>query len=74
MDHSVLAYGWGEESGVKYWLCQNSWGNDFGISGSFRIRRGDDHMGIESSAEFASPYVLNLTPSQVITYKNKLEI
>ena len=56
VDHSVLVYGWGQENGVKYWLCQNSWGNDFGINGSFKIKRGEDTMGIESSAEFVLPY------------------
>lgn len=66
VDHSILVYGWGEENGVKYWLCQNSWGSDFGIKGSFKIKRGDDTMGIESSAEVAEPYVVDsLTLNQI---------
>jgi hypothetical protein len=39
-------------------LCQNSWGAEFGIKGSFKIKRGEDTMGIESSAEVATPYLV----------------
>lgn len=28
VDHSVLAYGWGEENGKKYWKVLNSWGKN----------------------------------------------
>ncbi len=45
--------------GIKYWLCLNSWGDDFGIKGSFKIKRGEDTMGIESSAEFVDPYIVD---------------
>jgi len=56
VDHSVLCYGWGEtEAGEKYWLLQNSWGNDWGENGSFRMRRGVDESAIESLVEFATP-------------------
>lgn len=58
VDHSILVYGWGEENGVKYWLCQNSWGSDFGLKGSFKIKRGEDTLGIESSAEVGEPYLV----------------
>ena len=58
IDHSVLCYGWGETAeGVKYWLLQNSWGNKWGDNGNFKMLRAKDEMGIESSAEFASPYL-----------------
>lgn len=61
IDHSVLCYGWGEtEDGTKYWLLQNSWGERWGINGYFKLLRGKDEMGIESSAEFADPYVVDL--------------
>ena len=56
VDHSVLCYGWGEENGQKYWLLMNSWGTEWGERGFFRVKRGNDEMGIESIAEAAMPY------------------
>ena len=47
--HMVALIGWGEDNGVPYWLCQNSWGASFGEAGFFRILRGNDTCGIESS-------------------------
>ena len=29
-NHYVMVYGWGEESGNKYWLIQNSYGPTWG--------------------------------------------
>jgi len=39
--HAVKMLGWGTESGVNYWLCANSWGTSWGISGFFKIKQGD---------------------------------
>lgn len=55
--HAVLLVGWGVEDGIKYWKCLNSWGNDWGEKGYFRIRRGIDDSNIESMAEAAKPYL-----------------
>ncbi|KAE9547664.1 hypothetical protein FO519_009125 [Halicephalobus sp. NKZ332] len=50
--HSVRIIGWGvdESTGVpiKYWLCANSWSQDWGERGLFRILRGENHCEIES--------------------------
>uniref|UniRef100_A0A7E4VXS9 SMB domain-containing protein n=1 Tax=Panagrellus redivivus TaxID=6233 RepID=A0A7E4VXS9_PANRE len=50
--HSVRIIGWGvdESTGVpiRYWLCANSWGPDWGERGLFRILRGENHCEIES--------------------------
>jgi cathepsin B len=45
--HAVKLIGWGSESGTKYWLVANSWDTDWGESGFFRIRQGNDECGIE---------------------------
>ncbi|KAK7913357.1 hypothetical protein WMY93_013568 [Mugilogobius chulae] len=46
--HAIKILGWGEEGGVPYWLCANSWNTDWGENGFFKILRGSDHCGIES--------------------------
>ena len=46
--HAIRILGWGEENGLKYWLCANSWNTDWGDKGFFKILRGIDHCGIES--------------------------
>jgi cathepsin B len=45
--HAIRILGWGTESGVDYWLVANSWNNDWGNNGFFKIRRGTDECGIE---------------------------
>lgn len=59
VDHSVLLYGWGEEKGEKYWELQNTWGDNWGEHGHFRMRRGVDDSAIESLAEAAMPTIIN---------------
>jgi len=54
----VLLYGWGEENGEKYWTLKNTWGEDWGEKGSFRMRRGIDESSIESMPEAADPYIV----------------
>jgi len=39
--HTVEILGWGTEKGVNYWLCKNSWGDDWGDNGFFKIKLGD---------------------------------
>jgi len=45
--HAIRMLGWGEEGGVRYWLCANSWNTDWGLNGFFKILRGSNHCGIE---------------------------
>lgn len=53
VDHAVLLVGWGEDNGDKYWRLQNSWGEDWGEDGFFRIARGENQCGVESIPEAA---------------------
>jgi len=55
--HAVKMIGWGVEEGTKYWLMVNSWGDDWGDGGMFKIRRGTDECGVESSCTAGVPSV-----------------
>ena len=59
-NHAVVAVGYGadKKTGEKFWIVKNSWGEDWGEEGYFRIRRGTDECSIESIAVSAEP-VLN---------------
>jgi cathepsin C len=50
VDHALLLMGYGEDNGNRYWHLQNSWGNDWGEDGYFRMARGIDESGCESIA------------------------
>jgi len=47
VDHAVLLIGYGVDKDA-YWTMQNSWGNDWGEDGYFRMLRGKDESGCES--------------------------
>jgi cathepsin C len=53
VDHAVALVGWGEEDGQKYWKIQNSWGEDWGEDGFFRMVRDENESAVESSPEAA---------------------
>jgi len=48
VDHAVLLVGYGKEKASKFWTMQNSWGNDWGEDGYFRMARGIDESSCES--------------------------
>lgn len=47
--HAIKIFGYGVENGVKYWHCMNSWTEDWGDKGTFKILRGENHCGIEAT-------------------------
>ncbi|KAJ6237009.1 tubulointerstitial nephritis antigen-like [Anaeramoeba flamelloides] len=57
--HCVKMIGWGfdEESQLPYWRCVNSWGDQWGENGTFRILRGSNACDIESEIACGEPDV-----------------
>lgn len=45
--HAIKILGWGVESGQDYWLVANSWNEEWGDQGLFKIARGQNECGIE---------------------------
>ena len=53
--HAIKIVGWGQQGSTKYWIIANSWGKDWGDSGYFRIKRGEDVGGIERNVTAGLP-------------------
>lgn len=53
--HAVRILGWGKENGTPYWLIANSWNEDWGDKGLFKMIRGKDDCGIESGINAGTP-------------------
>jgi len=53
--HAIRILGWGEENGVPYWLIANSWNEDWGDKGIFKMKRGSNECGIEDEVYGAEP-------------------
>jgi len=53
IDHAVVAIGYGEENGSKFWAIQNSWGDDWGEDGIIRLQRHDkgDYCGMNTDPQ-----------------------
>lgn len=78
IEHFVTIYGWGEQNGTKFWRALNSWGSFWGESGSFRIVRGENNLGIETQCSYAIPIdtwtndIRNVTPTAAYSKLPKL--
>ncbi|KAJ1529584.1 hypothetical protein ONE63_006354 [Megalurothrips usitatus] len=53
--HAIRLLGWGTENGTPYWLLANSWNEDWGDKGFFKMIRGKDDCGIESEVVAGLP-------------------
>ena len=75
VDHSVLLVGWGvdKRTGEKFWILQNTWGQNWGENGFFRLRRGTDELGVESICESGTPVKIdNKRKIELIPHKTSI--
>ncbi|EPB68408.1 hypothetical protein ANCCEY_12498 [Ancylostoma ceylanicum] len=47
--HSIKLIGWVQENVIPYWFVANTWNSDWGENGYFRILRGRNECGVEST-------------------------
>jgi hypothetical protein len=60
--HMVMLVGWGVETdGTQYWLMQNSWSNSWGDGGFFKMKRGVDECGLESTGVMSAKPQLGIS-------------
>ncbi|PKA49576.1 Cysteine proteinase 2 [Apostasia shenzhenica] len=52
VNHAVLAVGYGVENGIPFWLIKNSWGEDWGDHGYFKMELGKNMCGVATCASY----------------------
>jgi len=74
--HAVRVVGWGEDiqNGqlLKYWICANSWGTDWGDNGYFKIERVNPRLQMEVNHLVVWPLISKLGVSVPFTVSKSL--
>jgi C1A family cysteine protease len=55
LDHAVLAVGYGEILGMKYWLVKKSWSTYWGNDGYVLMTQKDNNCGMATAATYVVP-------------------
>ena len=63
LDHGVLIVGYGEYRKIKYWKVKNSWGDNWGEHGYFRIIRGKGACGLNKMVTHSIANTTNINVS-----------
>jgi len=60
-NHAVVCVGWGEEEIdgdlIKFWILKNSWGENWGENGYFKIIRGEDMGSVEAQGVYMNTII-----------------
>ena len=54
-DHAVLAVGYGELNGEKFWLIKNSWSTLWGNDGYVLMSQKNNNCGVATAATYVIP-------------------
>jgi cathepsin C len=58
-NHAIVCVGWGEETVneeiIKYWILKNSWGENWGENGYFKLKKGIDMASVEAQGVYLIP-------------------
>lgn len=55
--HAIRVVGWGVESGVRYWLCLNSWSTHWGDHGACKLQMASEALQLERNSVGLIPQI-----------------